>query len=216
MNKETLSYRIPDSNNKIEVLFQDKNFWLTQNALAGLFHVKVSEINQHLKDLFESGELSEDSVRSVLITTSGDGTTGRNKYYNLDAIIAAGYRLNTYKTTRFRIWANKTLKKLVMKKLLPAKRKLQHKSDTNIIQQSHPESEARYRSIFNSATEAFIVYDLDGSIVEANPQACKMHGYSYEDLLALTAKEIIHPDCHHLFDQFQKDVRSNRPFHTGH
>jgi hypothetical protein len=88
---------------------------LTQKALAGLFNVKVPAVSKHLKNIFESGELVADSVISFLETTAADGKIYKTKYYNLDAIIAVGYRVNSYQATQFRIWATKTLKEFIIK-----------------------------------------------------------------------------------------------------
>ncbi len=115
MNNEIIFYRAPNGDKKIEVVYQDENFWLTQKALAGLFDVKVPAISKHLKNIFESGELVADSVISILETTAPDGKTYETKYYNLDAIIAVGYRVNSYQATQFRIWATKTLKEFIIK-----------------------------------------------------------------------------------------------------
>jgi hypothetical protein len=115
MNNEIIFYSTPDGDKKVEVLFQDENFWLTQKALAGLFDVKVPAVSKHLKKIFESGELVADSVISILETTAADGKTYNTKYYNLDAIIAVGYRVNSYQATQFRIWATKTLKEFIIK-----------------------------------------------------------------------------------------------------
>ena len=74
------------------------------------------------------------------------------------------------------------------------------------------ESEARYRSIFESSTDSFLIFDAGGNIVEANPQACKMYGYSYGELIKLSGKDIVHPDYHHLFEQFKRDVQATGEF----
>jgi len=76
------------------------------------------------------------------------------------------------------------------------------------------ESESQYRSIFNSAIDSFLIFDLDGNIVAANPQACKIYGYTYEELIKLSGKDIVHPDCHHLFEQFKRDVQAIGEFHA--
>ena len=115
MTNEIVFYSTPDGDKKIEVLFQDENFWLTQKALAGLFNVKVPAVSKHLKNIFDSRELDEDSVISILETTAADGKIYKTKYYNLDAIIAVGYRVNSYQATQFRIWATKTLKEFIIK-----------------------------------------------------------------------------------------------------
>jgi hypothetical protein len=112
---EIILYSTPDGDKKVGVLYHDENFWLTQKALAGLFNVKLPAVSKHLKNIFDSGELDEDSVVSILETTAADGKNYKTKYYNLDAIIAVGYRVNSYQATQFRIWATKTLKEFIIK-----------------------------------------------------------------------------------------------------
>jgi len=112
---EIIFYSTPDGDKKVEVLFKDENFWLTQKALAGLFDVKVPAVSKHLRNIFVSGELVADSVISILETTAADDKSYKTKYYNLDAIIAVGYRVNSYQATQFRIWATKTLKEFIIK-----------------------------------------------------------------------------------------------------
>jgi len=106
-----------DTNGKVrvEVFVKDETVWLTQKAMAELFGVQVPAINKHLKNIFESGELCESSVISILETTAADGKQYKTNYYNLDAIIAVGYRVNSYQATQFRIWATKTLKEFIIK-----------------------------------------------------------------------------------------------------
>jgi hypothetical protein len=115
MTNEIILYSTPEGDKKVGVLYHDENFWLTQKALAGLFNVKVPAVSKHLKNIFESGELDEDSVVSILETTAADGKNYKTKYYNLDAIIAVGYRVNSYQATQFRIWATRTLKEFIIK-----------------------------------------------------------------------------------------------------
>ena len=110
-----LLYTAPDGAVKVDVFFKEETVWLTQKALAELFAVKVPAINKHLKNIFESGELVETSVISILETTAADGKNYQTRYYNLDAIIAVGYRVNSYQATQFRIWATKTLKEFIIK-----------------------------------------------------------------------------------------------------
>jgi hypothetical protein len=100
---------------KVEVFFKDETVWLTQKALAELFAVGVPAVNKHLKNIFDSGELVENSVISILETTAADGKNYQTRFYNLDAIIAVGYRVNSYQATQFRIWATKTLREFIVK-----------------------------------------------------------------------------------------------------
>ena len=112
---ELLFYAAPDGAVTVRVLFKDETAWLTQKALAELFGVKVPAINKHLKSIFASGELAEDSVVSILETTAADGKSYKTHFYNLDAIIAVGYRVNSYQATQFRIWATRTLRGFIIK-----------------------------------------------------------------------------------------------------
>ncbi len=110
-----LFYTADDGAVKVEVLYKEETVWLTQKALAELFGVQRPAITKHLKNIFETNELSEKSVSSILEHTAVDGKAYGTKYYNLDAIIAVGYRVNSYQATQFRIWATRTLKEFIIK-----------------------------------------------------------------------------------------------------
>lgn len=100
---------------KVEVLFSDETFWLPQKRMAELFGVEVHTINYHLKKILKSGELREDSVIRKIRITAADGKDYPTFLYNLDAIIAVGYRVNSFQATQFRIWATKTLREFMIK-----------------------------------------------------------------------------------------------------
>ena len=108
-------YTAPNGAVKVDVFFKDETVWLTQKALAELFGVQRPAITKHLRNIFSSMELEENSVCSVLEHTAADGKTYSAKYYNLDSIIAVGYRVNSYQATQFRIWATKTLREFIVK-----------------------------------------------------------------------------------------------------
>ena len=110
-----LLYTAPEGKVKVEVFLNEETVWLTQKAIAALFGVQVPGISKHLKNIFESGELQEDSVVSILETTADDGKVYQVQYYNLDAIISVGYRVNSRQATQFRIWATNTLKEYIIK-----------------------------------------------------------------------------------------------------
>ena len=114
-SNQFLLYTAPDGAVKVEVFFKGETVWLTQKALAELFGVQRPAITKHLRNIFATGELAEDSVCSVLEHTAADGKTYSANYYNLDAIIAVGYRVNSYQATQFRIWATKTLREFIIK-----------------------------------------------------------------------------------------------------
>ncbi len=108
-------YNAPSGDVTLKVLLQNETIWLTQKMMAELFDVGVPAINKHLTNIFESNELEENSVISILETTAADGKNYKTKFYNLDAVISVGYRVNSTKATQFRIWATKTLKEYIIK-----------------------------------------------------------------------------------------------------
>lgn len=115
---EIILYTTPQGNVKVEIRFEEETFWLTQKKLAELFDVQVHTINYHLKEIFKSGELNENStIRKIrIVQTEGAREVSREvDFYNLDAIIAVGYRVNSYNATQFRIWATNTLKEFIVK-----------------------------------------------------------------------------------------------------
>ncbi|WP_369752728.1 virulence RhuM family protein [Flavobacterium sp. WC2409] len=114
-NNDFILYSTPNGDIKIQVVLSDETIWLTQKAISELFTVGVPAISKHLSNIFESGELIENAVVSILETTAADGKKYKTKYYNLDAIISVGYRVNSNKATQFRIWATTTLKEYIIK-----------------------------------------------------------------------------------------------------
>ncbi|MCK5061337.1 virulence RhuM family protein [Candidatus Parcubacteria bacterium] len=99
----------------IDVLFQNETLWLTQKLMAELFEVNVPAISKHLKNVFEAGELKESLVVSILETTAEDGKNYKMKYFNLKAIVAVGYRVNSHRATEFRKWATEILHEYIIK-----------------------------------------------------------------------------------------------------
>jgi len=112
---EFLLYTTPNSDIKVETYLHNESLWLPQKRMAELFGVQRPAITKHLKNIFDNGELEEDSVSSILEHTAEDGKNYQTKYYNLDAILSVGYRVNSSKATQFRIWATKILKEYIIK-----------------------------------------------------------------------------------------------------
>jgi len=134
---KVILYTSNEGDVKVNVILDKENFWLTQKGMAELFDVQVPAISKHLKNIFESGELDESMVISFLETTTKHGAiqdktqTQTTMFYNLDAIIAVGYRVNSKKATQFRIWATKTLKEFIIKGFVLDDERL--KQGTNIL-----------------------------------------------------------------------------------
>lgn len=115
---EIIFYTTPDGAVHIEVFFQDESFWLSQKKMAELFGVEVHTINYHLKEIFNSKELNEKTtIRKIrIVQKEGSRNVARDvDFYNLDVVIAVGYRVNSYQATQFRIWATKTLREFIIK-----------------------------------------------------------------------------------------------------
>ena len=108
-------YTTPTGDVKLNVFLRNETLWLTQKMMAELFGVEVPAISKHLANIFESGELTEQAVISILETTANDGKAYKTNFYNLDAIIAVGYRVNSQRATQFRIWATNVLRQYIIK-----------------------------------------------------------------------------------------------------
>ena len=128
---------------ELRVKLEKETLWLTQAQIATLFGTQRPAVTKHLNNIFKSGELDRNSVCSILEHTASDGKTYKTQFYNLDAIIAVGYRVNSFRATQFRVWATKVLKNYLVqgyaineKRLLEQTQKLKQLQKTiNLIQQ---------------------------------------------------------------------------------
>lgn len=152
---EVLLYTSPNGNVKVEVYLQNETIWLTQQKIADLFGVQRPAITKHLKNIFETGELKEEVVSSILEHTTQHGAIQdktqetKVKYYNLDAIISVGYRVNSSQATQFRIWATERLKEYIIKGFTMNDERL--KNPGNIFGKDYFEEQlARIRDIRSS------------------------------------------------------------------
>lgn len=112
---DIIMYKRDDGMINVEILVQNETLWVTQDRMAELFGVQRPAITKHLKNIFETGELEENSVCSILERTAADGKNYSVKYYNLDAILSVGYRVNSRQATMFRIFASQVLKEYLIK-----------------------------------------------------------------------------------------------------
>ena len=115
---DIIFYTSPQGAVKVEVIFNDETFWLTQKRMSELFGVESHTINYHLKEIYGDAELQEEATTRKIRVVQKEGNREVNReldFYNLDAIIAVGYRVNSHQATQFRIWATKTLKEFIIK-----------------------------------------------------------------------------------------------------
>nr|DAL25793.1 MAG TPA_asm: virulence protein RhuM family [Caudoviricetes sp.] len=121
IEKQIILYQTDEGNQSINVLYKDETFWMPQKDIARLFNVSLSTVNRHLSNIFKEGELAKEVViAKIAITTKHGAIAGKTQhkiinYYNLDAIISVGYRVNSKEATKFRIWATQTLKEYIVK-----------------------------------------------------------------------------------------------------
>jgi hypothetical protein len=115
MENKIILYTTEKGNITIDVRFENESFWLSQKLISQLFDCSTDNVSLHLKNIFNSGELTPDAVTEEFSATANDGKKYKTKFYNLDAIIAVGYRVNSKQATQFRIWATQTLKEFIIK-----------------------------------------------------------------------------------------------------
>ena len=108
-------YKTSKGDVKIEVFLHNETIWLTQKKMADLFGVSIPTINEHIKNIFKSNELREETVVRKFLITANDNKQYNTKFYNLDVIISVGYRVNSHRATQFRIWATNVLKEYIIK-----------------------------------------------------------------------------------------------------
>ena len=123
---EFLIFSSQAGEDSIEVRYQDETIWLTQKLMAELFEVDVRTISEHLKNIFASGELDQESVIRKFRTTAADGKNYNTQFYNLDAIISVGYRVNSKRATQFRQWATQVLREFAIKGYVLDKQRLEN------------------------------------------------------------------------------------------
>jgi hypothetical protein len=199
-NSDFLLYSTPEGNVKVEVFFQNETVWLTQKRMADLFGVGTPAVNKHLTNIFESNELSEKAVVSILEITADDGKKYKTRFYNLDAIISVGYRVNSVQATRFRVWATKTLREYIIKGFAMDDERL--KQGVRFFKQDYFEEllervrsiRASERRIYQQITDIFAECSLDydpKSEITKNFYAMVQNKFHYA-IAGLTAAEIIY------------------------
>lgn len=115
LSSNILLYKTKQGESRIEVIFNNETFWMSQKRMADLFGVETNTINNHLKEIFKSGELEESSVIRKIRTTELDGKNDDTLFYNLDAVIAVGFRVGSYQASQFRMWGTSVLKEMIIK-----------------------------------------------------------------------------------------------------
>ena len=206
-----LIYKTPDKDVKVNAVIKDDTIWLTQKSMAELFGVQTPAISKHLKNIFEEGELEEHVVISKMEITTQHGAianktqTSETNFYNLDAIISVGYRVNSIQATHFRIWATKVLKEYIQKGFVLDDERLKQGKDAfgkdyfrELLERvrSIRASERRiYQPITDIFAECSIDYDKDSQITQ-DFYATVQNKFHYA-ITGQTAAEIIYTKADH-------------------
>ncbi|OQX73078.1 MAG: DNA-binding protein [Bacteroidetes bacterium 4484_276] len=197
-NNEIILYQSGNQSIHIEVRFKDETVWLTQAKIAELFGVKRPAITKHLKNIFISGELDEDSTCSILEHMGAEGVQKyKTKYYNLDVILSVGYRVNSINATRFRIWANKVLKDYLLKGYAVSNRIDRVESDVYLLNKKVEKIDFQIRTnlpptegIFYDG-QIFDAYKFVTDIIKSTKQSIILiDNYVDESVLVLLSKRM--------------------------
>ncbi|WP_339865114.1 virulence RhuM family protein [Paremcibacter congregatus] len=181
----------------IEVHYVDETIWLSQKLMAELFSVDVRTVSEHLKNIFSSGELQENSVIRNFRTTAADGKNYNTQFYNLDAIISVGYRVNSKRATQFRQWATKVLREFAVKGYVMDKKRLENGAFLGVDYFEHLLAEIREirlseRRFYQKITDIYATsmdYNKDAPTTRAffakvqNKMHYAIHGHTASELI---------------------------------
>ena len=200
-----LVYNTPDKDIKVNAVIKDDTIWLTQKSMAELFGCSSDNISLHLKNIFEAGELEKDSVTEKISATAADGKNYPTNFYNLDAIISVGYRVNSLQATHFRIWATKVLKEYIQKGFVLDDERLKQgktafgKDYFRELLERVRSIRASERRIYQQITDIFaecsIDYDKDSQITQ-DFYATVQNKFHYA-ITGQTAAEIVYTKADH-------------------
>jgi hypothetical protein len=162
----------PDNAVRLEVRLENETVWLTQAQIADLFGVQIPAVSKHLRNIFNSNELLENSVISILETTAADGKRYHTKFYNLDAILSVGYRVNSINATLFRQWANRVLKEYLLKGYAVNKRFDEIEKRVNETEKRVDEHDKKIEFFVRTALPPVEGIFYDGQIFDAYGFCC--------------------------------------------
>jgi hypothetical protein len=212
-------YTAPNGEVRVDVFIENETVWLTQKSMSELFGVQIPAISKHLKNIFEEGELKENAVISILETTASDGKIYQTQYYNLDAIISVGYRVNSSKATQFRVWATNTLREYIIKGFVLDDNRLKQgqtlfgKDYFKELLQRVRSIRASERRIYQQVTDIFaecsIDYDKNSEITK-NFYAMVQNKFHYA-ITGKTAAEIVHKNADSKKDHMGLTTWKNAP-----
>lgn len=198
---EFLIFQAQSQANGVEVFYRNETLWLTQKAMAVLFDVGVPAISKHLKNIFEDGELLENSVISKMETTASDGKNYQTNFYNLDAVISVGYRVNSTRATQFRQWATAVLRQFAIRGYVIDKKRMENGAFLTVDYFEHLLAEIREirlseRRLYQKVTDLYataIDYNKDAPTTRnffakvQNKLHFAIHGHTAAELIMARA-----------------------------
>ena len=214
-----LMYNAPDEEVSINAVVKDESVWLTQKGMAELFGCTADNISLHLKNIFNEGELNKEAVTEKISATASDGKNYVTQFYNLDAIISVGYRVNSHRATHFRIWATKVLKEYMVKGFVLDDDRLKQgktafgKDYFKELLERVRSIRASERRIWQQITDIFaecsIDYDKDAEITQSF-YAMVQNKFHFA-ITGQTAAEIIHSSADHTKEHMGLTTWKNAP-----
>lgn len=216
---EFLLYTTPQGDVRLQVLVQGETIWLTQKAMAELFKVSKQTISYHLGNIFSDGELEQNSVVKEILTTANDGKNYNTAFYNLDAIISVGYRINSQRATQFRIWATKTLREYIIKGFVLDDNRLKQAQGTfgkdyfRELLERVRSIRASEQRIYHQVTQVFAECSIDynpNSEITKNFYAMVQNKFHYA-ITGQTVAEIIHQRADHKKPKMGLTTYKNAP-----
>ena len=214
-----LMYNAPDEEVSINAVVKDESVWLTQKGMAELFGCTADNISLHLKNIFNEGELNKEAVTEKISATASDGKNYVTQFYNLDAIISVGYRVNSHRATHFRIWATKVLKEYMVKGFVLDDDRLKQgktafgKDYFKELLERVRSIRASERRIWQQITDIFaecsIDYDKDSEITQSF-YAMVQNKFHFA-ITGQTAAEIIHSSADHTKEHMGLTTWKNAP-----
>ena len=217
---ETLLYKSENDDVTINVVIDQENetMWATQKTIAELFNVNVPAISKHLKNIFNEGELTKNSVISKMETTANDGKKYNRNFYNLDAIISVGYRVNSKEATQFRKWATSILKEYMIKGFVLDTELLKNgtrlgKDYFDDLLEKIKEIRASERRVYQKVTDIFMEcsYDYDKKSDTAREFYSKVQNKLHYAVTGQTAAEIINERADHTKENMGLTTWKNAP-----
>lgn len=201
-----LTFVIDQAEGGIQVIIEGETVWLTQKAMATLFDCSVGNINKHLKTVFESGELHEDSVIENFSITAADGKSYKTKHYNLDAVISVGYRVNSMRATQFRQWATRVLSQFTRQGYVLDKQRLENGQVFSAeyfdrLTEEYQEIRASERMFYQKITDIYATaYDYSADAAQTRKFFATVQNKMHFAVHGKTAAEVVYTRANHLKD----------------